>query len=179
MPISQEIMQRFKKEDLTVFLETGTGGGVACNLALNCGFKEIYSCDLSKDLSAQAMSHISKHANFAKTIIRLQVMDSRDFLRAYLENEMNAFVWLDAHYSYGNTMGSLADDPLMQELEIIAKARNEGRFTGVVLVDDCRGREKFVADKIIEQFKGVQFAWQADPWSPTDIAVIPLYRSSL
>lgn len=52
-------------------------------------------------------------------------------------NKTNCLMWLDAHYSGGNTAGVLNHCPLMNELHHILPSRNAANT--VILIDDSRG----------------------------------------
>ena len=52
-------------------------------------------------------------------------------------NQISCMLWLDAHYSGGNTAGILNHCPLMSELHHILASRNASNT--VILIDDSRG----------------------------------------
>jgi hypothetical protein len=52
-------------------------------------------------------------------------------------NQINCVLWLDAHYSGGNTAGVLNHCPIMSELHLILSSRKPSNT--IILIDDSRG----------------------------------------
>jgi hypothetical protein len=52
-------------------------------------------------------------------------------------NQINCVLWLDAHYSGGNTAGVLNHCPIMSELRLILPSRKPSNT--IILIDDSRG----------------------------------------
>ncbi len=64
--------------------------------------------------------------------------DSSELLKSSLpKSETNCLMWLDAHYSGGNTAGIHNHCPLMSELQHILHSRKPSNT--VILIDDSRG----------------------------------------
>lgn len=64
--------------------------------------------------------------------------DSGVLIESALPSEqINCMLWLDAHYSGGNTAGEQNHCPLMNELQYILRSRNASNT--VILIDDSRG----------------------------------------
>ena len=64
--------------------------------------------------------------------------DSGELIKSTLPSrQINCMLWLDAHYSGGNTAGVLNHCPLMNELSHILPTRSASNT--VILVDDSRG----------------------------------------
>lgn len=64
--------------------------------------------------------------------------DSLDLIAQVIpQNQTKCAIWLDAHYSGGNTAGSLSDCPLMDELLQILPLRHSSN--SIIFIDDSRG----------------------------------------
>lgn len=138
MPLPPELLERFPGK---VFIETGMHRGDAIQAALDAGYEEIFSCDVSP-FALGWCSH-----RFKGKGVNLHLQDSRVFL----DREMRGIAgvpctfWLDAHYCGGNgevegwgvpdSAGAEDDHPLLQELAIIA---SYGCREHTILIDDAR-----------------------------------------
>jgi hypothetical protein len=126
-----------ERHGLTVFVETGTGGGDSLDWAASFSFSALYSCEIEPILAVGAIARFA--AEPRAVIVRSH---SRTFLEmaAHLPP---ALIWLDAHFP-GADFGlrdyqasGIPDEvrlPLRIELEILA--RRPGR--DVILIDDLR-----------------------------------------
>ena len=114
----------------SVFIETGTLTGTTVALANNLGFDGIYSIELSDKWYKHSatrfvnMPHITIiHGNSGEKLGEL-----------LLTIDQPCVIWLDAHYSGGDTAKS--DLPLYNELEAIGKHHIKNH---TILIDDMRG----------------------------------------
>ena len=128
MPASKEL---FKKYPNPVFIETGSFYGGGIQHAIDAGFKNIYSIELSPTLYNHCMRRFKDYPN-----VYLILGDSSDILKELLPaiNEPVTF-WLDGHYSGDGTALGSCSSPVMKELEIIANHKIKNH---TILIDDLR-----------------------------------------
>lgn len=128
------------RHGLSVFIETGTGGGDSLEWASGFPFDALYSCEIEPLLAVGAIARFAPEQR--AVIVR---SDSETFLRMVCRPDLPpALVWLDAHFP-GADFGLRdyqADGipenirlPLRAELEII---RTRDRRADVILIDDLR-----------------------------------------
>ena len=112
------------------FIETGTYLGDTLAMAAEI-FDKCYSVELAQGLYQRARSRFS-----SKRHVELLNGSSADLLRGILAGLTEpAVIWLDAHFSGGNTAGE-GSDPLQQELTTLLKYRE---MQHIILIDDARG----------------------------------------
>ena len=139
MPLPTGLLERFPNK---VFIETGMHRGDAIQAALDAGFEEVYSCDVS----AFAMGWCCHRFAEKRDVVRLHLQDSRVFLEAVRGPAGDpSTIWLDAHYQGPNgevvgwggseEVGAEEDHPLLAELAIIA---SYGCKTHTIMIDDVR-----------------------------------------
>jgi len=114
----------------TVFIETGTLTGTTVALANTLGFAQIYSIELSDKWYKHSVTRFAKLPHI--TIIHGNSGEKLGELLSKINNP--CVIWLDAHYSGGDTAKS--DLPLYAELEAIGKHHVKNH---TVLIDDMRG----------------------------------------
>lgn len=121
----------FKPYPNEVFIETGSYVGDGIQAALDAGFKQV----LSIELSPFYYEHCKKRFKGNKKV-RLFLGSSIDVLPRLLKviNTPVTF-WLDAHYSGGDTAKAKQDVPILEELEII---KYHVIKTHTILIDDIR-----------------------------------------
>jgi hypothetical protein len=130
MTISKDVLAKYKNK-ANVFIETGTHIGKTTRLAVELGFKQIYTIELSESFYNSAAKMFRKNSN-----VKCILGDSSEKLHFILEtlNEPALF-WLDGHWSMGDTAcGDLAV-PIYKELSAIA---NHHIKTHTILIDDLR-----------------------------------------
>ena len=129
MASTKEIFQKYPNP---IFIETGSYQGDGIQLALDAGFKTIYSIELGQDLYSHCIERFNGVAN-----VHLLQGDSGIVLSGLLENiKEPATFWLDGHFSGGITaMGSI-NSPLLEELEAI---KNHPIKNHIIMIDDLRG----------------------------------------
>jgi hypothetical protein len=115
--LKPEYLQKYC--DIHTFVETGTYRGDAIQLALDNGYKQVFSCDINEQLWELAS------ARFEDQPVTVELLDSVDFLDDVLSDKINPndpiTFWLDAHRS-GPLIGSAVygDCPINHELDKIA-----------------------------------------------------------
>jgi hypothetical protein len=140
MPLLPGLLEQFPNR---TFIETGMHRGDAIQAAVDAGFEEIFSCDVSPF----ALGWCCHRFKDVRDRVNLHLQDSRVFL----DEEMRGpggepcTIWLDAHYCGGNgevegygahdTAGAEDDHPLLRELAIID---SWGCRTHTILIDDAR-----------------------------------------
>ena len=123
-------LNRFGKND--VWIETGTFTGDTTNfLAKNSSF--VYSIEPEKHLAELAELRFKKNTKIK--IINGTSEEEFEKLLGGLEGEVS--IWLDGHYSAGQTFKGKQDTPIRQELHAIEKLLD--RFSVInVFIDDFR-----------------------------------------
>ncbi len=122
----------------TVFVETGTLFGASTTAALDSGFKEVYSIELSEKWHMYCLDKFRDVPN-----VHLWQGDSGTLLAEMIRDiDEPITFWLDAHYSGAPTAMGSSYTPILQELEAI---RNHPIKTHTILIDDirCFGTEDF------------------------------------
>lgn len=113
------------------FVETGTFLGVGIRQALVAGFPNVISIELSESLARNAQDKFRNYSN-----VHVICGDACDVLWDVISTIQEQITfWLDGHYSGGVTAKGAVDDPILQELELIARHPVK---THTILVDDMR-----------------------------------------
>ena len=129
--LPQEVINRYKNQ---VFVETGTCFGDGVQLALNAGFKKIYSIEISEELYKQNCERFA--LEISQGIVQLVNGDSFVELPNILAQISQPITfWLDGHWDPSPHAPGQFVCPLLFELEYIAKhpIRNH-----TILIDDRR-----------------------------------------
>jgi len=113
----------------TVFVETGTYRGETTRWAAT-QFETVHTIERSEQLYYE---HSVALAAFPGVTAHLG--DSRQILPAIVAQlgKRRATIWLDGHYSGGETAGADDECPLLDELKALGD-----RWTDVLLIDDAR-----------------------------------------
>ena len=135
------------------FIETGSFKGDGIQLAINSGFSNITSIELSKHYIDICRDRFS--GNDAVTLIH---GDSYYELASLLKgNDLSYTYWLDGHHSGGLTACGVVNFPILQELETILTRGVSGE---VVYIDDMRILRDYNTDinidtlmSLIEKYK--------------------------
>lgn len=133
MPATRDVFERHPNP---VLVETGTYRGDAIAAALEAGFPDVRSVELSPQLYDDAAARFAGDGR-----VRLWLGHSAARLPEMLAGVVTpATFWLDAHYSGGFTAGDADDCPLLAELAAIAAHPIK---THTIMIDDVRqfGRE--------------------------------------
>lgn len=120
------------------FVETGSYVGEGIEIALNAGFAEIHSIELSKHLYDECQGKFANSPN-----VHLWLGDSGLVLDQVIEKLQEPITfWLDGHYSEGKTVKGSTNTPILKELEAIQRHPIK---THTILIDDirCFGTDKF------------------------------------
>ena len=164
----------FFKNKNNNFIETGSFAGDGIKLALDSGFKVVYSIEL-----AEKYYNMCKQRFLKDNSVNLILGDSFVELKKLLESEKETSFtyWLDGHYSGGETGRGILDFPIMQELETILSRdiNNE-----IIYIDDMRILKSYNNDinerKILEMVKrkkpGAFISYEDSDYSLNDIMVI-------
>lgn len=137
----------FKKYLSDVFVETGSYMGHGIDYALQAGFKNIYSIELSTKYFEFC---IDKYNTWEKVIkepelvvynkegmfINLVRGDSGLVLYDVISKiDKRITFWLDGHYSGGDTAKGIAVSPILYELSLIKKHSIQNH---IIMIDDLR-----------------------------------------
>ena len=153
MSITKETLEKIVSNnnpaDL-VFIETGTWIGDTIQKALDIGFKEIKSIELSVDLFNKARQRFKNNIN-----VSLYNGDSAEQMQNIIYDISDKIVfWLDAHYSGGKTALGKQICPLYAELDVISKHK---RNDNIILIDDIRdvhnGYMRVTLNELIQKLK--------------------------
>ena len=128
MPASTEIFQKYLNP---VFIETGSCHGTGIQQALDAGFREVYSIELSPTFYEECLNRFKD-----VYAVNLIFGDSHLVLDELLNkiDEPITF-WLDGHYSGPDSVQGIYESPLMQELEAIGRHHIK---THTIIIDDLR-----------------------------------------
>ena len=121
----------FKKYPNKYFIETGSFYGDGIQMALDAGFSQIYSIELSVDFYNHCVNRF-QHS----PVVHVLQGNSSDVLPILLSQiDDSATFWLDGHYSWGNTARGDTNTPLLAELQAIAQHPIKSH---TILIDDVR-----------------------------------------
>lgn len=123
-----------EKYNLVNFVETGCFYGFGLQHAVNCGIKNLYSCDIGENFVDYCKERFP-NAN-------LICCDSVTYFKNILSNVSGATLfWLDAHYPayYGfkNLENEQTKFPLYDELKLIIDLKKDFK-NDVIICDDLR-----------------------------------------
>jgi hypothetical protein len=119
----------------TVFIETGTFLGSTAKIVAELGYKVI-TIELSADLHARARAVLEPLG------VTCLIGDSGVLLKQALASvrpQSNVFLWLDGHYSAGETAKGGSDTPIARELFAVESHLRNTDAEVLVKVDDIRG----------------------------------------
>lgn len=124
------VKQYARRFNLDILIETGTFLGDIV-YAMRKNFDKIYSIELSKELSDRAKERFRNYKH-----IHIVQGDSPIILSRLLPQICRRpLIWLDAHYSGGNTAKGDLETPIMRELNEIFRHIH---LNPVILIDDAR-----------------------------------------
>lgn len=128
MPSNKETFSKYLNP---TFLETGSWVGDGIQQALNAGFKNVLSIELS-----EKYYNLTKQRFITNENVKIFLGDSYKILPQILEtiDEPITF-WLDGHYMCGDSSHGDFWAPLMQELDAI---KNHKIKTHTIMIDDMR-----------------------------------------
>ena len=113
------------------FIETGSYFGDGIQKALDAGYKEIYSVELSPIYYEHSTKRFVNQKN-----VHIFLGNSEHLLFQIIQKiKVPVTFWLDGHYSGGDTAQGKGNTPLLGELEAIKKHPIK---THTILIDDVR-----------------------------------------
>jgi hypothetical protein len=123
-----EILKKYLSD---VFIETGTSYGDGVQMALDCGFRSIYSMEVMPDRFGASCRRFE-----GRPEVKLYLGDSLDVLPALLsELQGTATFWLDAHVnSSKDTIHGRIKCPVLPELDLVLACP----IKKTILIDDMR-----------------------------------------
>jgi len=120
MPLNKSILSPYKKG---IFIETGTYVGEGIKVALDVGFKKIYSIEIDKDYFEENLKRFENNKK-----VNLIKGDSRKKLLGILRQiQEPATIWLDAHTAF--------DTPIIEELKALQRCPIKDH---TILIDDIK-----------------------------------------
>ena len=121
----------FEKYLNPVFIETGSYTGDGIQLALKAGFEEVHSIEISPKYYNICVQRFGNNPK-----VHLYLGDSVEVLPRILSQiDRPATLWLDGHFSGGDTGKGMSNTPILAELGIIANCPIN---THTILIDDIR-----------------------------------------
>lgn len=148
-----------RKDNIEVFIETGTADGNGVDIAIKSGFKKIYSIELNPKLHEKCVEKFNdeKYQEY-DCEVNLICGSSEIELPKILETIEEPFIlWLDAHWSGGPYIGEMMDLYLPKELESIVKYSKKFDDS-VIMIDDMNHYMNnkqfcFMVEKLVNQIK--------------------------
>ncbi len=125
----QVIRQYAKKYGVSTMIETGTLYG-EMDIAMKDVFSSIFTIELSPEFHAAAVRRMAPYPH----IKCLQGDSAVVFPSVLAQMKSPCLLWLDAHYSAGNTAKAEIDTPISAELDYVF---NHPIRNHVVLIDDA------------------------------------------
>jgi hypothetical protein len=111
------------------YIETGTFLGRGISSVLN-NYDTIHSIELSEKWYNYNVEQFKDHSH-----VKMYHGDSKQVLPMLLETiQEPVTIYLDAHYSGGQTEFGEEETPLLYELAIL----KERKFDDIIIIDDCR-----------------------------------------
>jgi len=121
----------FAKYPNKYFVESGSYRGDGIQMALDAGFKNIYSIELGLNFYKNCCVRFASRPK-----VKLFLGSSAEMMPVVLKNiDAPATFWLDGHYSGANTAKADTNTPILAELEAIRKHPIK---THTILIDDVR-----------------------------------------
>lgn len=167
--LRKEVLEEYKTD---YFVEGGTYKGEGIEIALQCGFNNIFSIELHKELYQEALL---KFTFFEE--VKIFNGDTAKILGKILTSyvKSNATIFLDSHFSGDHTAKGEKISPLIEELEQI-----KGHYikNHNILIDDIRyihdGTYGIRMDELISKIKEINADYNisfADGYQSNDILI--------
>lgn len=135
--LSKEVLEKYPNE---IFVETGTAGGHGTQIAIDCGFKKIYTIENDSNVVLKAKQRFKNEIESG--IVEVVEGDSFKVFANILDKiDKPATFWLDAHWEGSNLVGQFGSVrgeykcPLPFELELFLSHKIKNH---TILVDDKR-----------------------------------------
>jgi hypothetical protein len=160
MPLTNEILERFKKDDISTFVETGTFHGTGVKTALAVGFEKVLSIEAYPIRYNRCCSKFKGNDN----VVLIMGDSSKDFHLLLEKLTTRAVFWLDAHAAQGAPEKECPDGhtaevcPILSELKQI---RNHHIKNHTILIDDRRTfpRDNVTEKDIIEELNKINSSY--------------------
>ena len=139
-----EIFKKYKNES-SLFLETGSYIGDGIQAAIDAGFKEIISIEISEYYYQYCKNRFGQKDN-------LQIIhgDTRKLMNNILAQNSprhkKIFFWLDAHNSGGMTGGDDVAITLLEEVRVISNYAKDNKLKAILCMDDINDTIKELID---------------------------------
>lgn len=130
MPILATVLNKYASK-AKVFVESGTHIGGTVRVAINAGFKQIYTIELAKHFYDQAVVNFASNKN----VFPIFGDSVKEIPKILAKVNQPCVFWLDGHWSKGDTARGPVDVPLYQELDAI---KTHGLKGHTILIDDVR-----------------------------------------
>lgn len=125
---STDVFQRHLNK---VFVESGSCRGLGIDSALEAGFTEIHSIEISPKFYNMCLYRFENDER-----VHLYLGDTCDLLEDVIAKiDQPITFWLDGHYSWWGTSRGATNTPVLNELEIIARHPIKNH---TILIDDVR-----------------------------------------
>ena len=123
------VIELAKLSGAEVFIETGTLHGDTTRWASHY-FTDVHTVEMSEELYNENKNTLSTLSG-----VTTHLGNSRNVLPVILSKiqDKTALLWLDGHWSGGDTAGVNDECPLLEELENL-----KGRPNDIILIDDAR-----------------------------------------
>jgi hypothetical protein len=118
-----------KEYDLSTFIETGTWMASTALWAASF-FQEVYTIELSEKI----YKYVSDRYKRVENVHFICGASSSELSSILVDGFRPALLWLDAHWSDGDTGGENMPCPLLDEIKIILRSNPEH----IILIDDAR-----------------------------------------
>jgi len=162
----------FAKYPNEYFVESGGLFGDGVQMAIDAGFRKIYSIELKPSF------HRHNCRRFASSpFVKLVLGDTTKMLPLVLKKiDAPATFWLDGHYSGAGTGKGKTNTPLLQELDHIGHHHIK---THTILIDDVRlfgtwEMDFITLDEVVEKVRSInpnyKFLFE-DGYIPNDVLV--------
>jgi len=172
MPDWNNELELFKvyKGDIKTFVETGSHEGDGIQKALDAGYENIISIELSEFYVDRCIERFLNEDN-----VKIVQGDSCDVLPPTI-NEIDESIvfWLDGHYSCGKTAKGKYWSPIMYELDAISKHPIKNH---TIMIDDmrCWSRDnpefRFGHLDIEEKIKSINSDYHFEYFRPESVAL--------
>ncbi|MGV8058365.1 MAG: hypothetical protein AB2L12_10135 [Smithellaceae bacterium] len=163
--VKQEIVKHYAETYRpNILIETGTFRGEMVD-ACTTLFRRIYSIELSKELSQEAVDRFSNQ----KQISIIQGDSGNILPEILLKIDEPCLFWLDGHYSGGVTAKGNKETPILQELMAILNHHIDHH---IILIDDARcfnGQNDYPT---IKELKDMVLSYRPDWFFEVDYDVI-------
>lgn len=130
--ISKSLLRSFNKK---IFIEAGTHKGGSVELALNCGFEKVYSCEPALIRFNFCKDKFEKEIKEERVV--LEAKSSKEFFRDILPSiDGEAVFWLDSHKD--DNVSGLEDLPPCPIFDELKEIKKHSIKTHTILIDDIR-----------------------------------------